>query len=149
MKHYFRTTDIDLNQLKEQVSKNKGQNRRVYQLFKIFGRLTSWDILMFYENIFGITIPKTSVNRVMTDLKDIGAIKIIGGDDGEFGKPVNLCEIVDGYNGEIYTPKRSKKRLPKFLHVDIVFNEDGGIDTEKMIDELLNKLGITDTSHYI
>ena len=133
---YFRTTDMTEDQIRKAVLSCKTQDYQVYQLFKIFGTLTSNDCNELYYEIIG-PAKETSINRSINTLKKNNVIYDTGNILGVFNRPVSLMTIIDNPPDEL---KTFNKSIPQSITIDLIFDEDGKIDLDKMYDQTAEQL---------
>lgn len=139
IKSYYETTPIDEATLIEAINSCKDQENKIYQIFKKFVCMTSWDVYDVYNELVG-PILKSSVGRSMNTLEANGVIEQIGSIPGDAGRPVFLYRLVNSTLEQI--ERKLNTSIPKTLKLDIVINDSGKIDVEKMIEQLDNKLNL-------
>lgn len=139
IKSYYETTPIDEVTLIEAINSCKDQENKIYQIFKKFVCMTSWDVYDVYNELVG-PILKSSVGRSMNTLEANGVIEQIGSIPGDAGRPVFLYRLVNSTLEQI--ERKLNTSIPKTLKLDIVINDSGKIDVEKMIEQLDNKLNL-------
>ena len=142
IKSYWKTTDMTADQLQQAISSCNGQDYKLLHLFKTYGKLTSDDAYVLYNELIG-PIKESSIGRSINTIKKNKVIYPIGNIDGPYGRPVTLYTIVDNPPTELQTFNKS---LPKSITVEIVYQEDGKVDVEQMfeltakeIDFIINK----------
>jgi len=135
-KSYWKTTDLTEDQLRLSINSCKTQDYRVYELFKTFGTLTTDDAYVLYNELCG-SIKETSVGRSRNKILKNKAIYEIGSTDGPSNRPVTLYTIVDNPPTEL---KTFNKKLPKSISIDLIFDEDGNLDVDKMYQSTSEKL---------
>jgi hypothetical protein len=133
---YFRTTDMTEEQIRQAVISCKTQDYQVYQLFKIYGTLTGNDCYELYLEIIGFA-KETSINRSINTLKKNRAIYDTGNIPGVFGRPVSLMTIVDNPPEVL---KSFNKTIPQSISIDLIFDENGKVDLDKMYDQTAEQL---------
>lgn len=133
---YYKTTDITEEQLKSALHNCASQEYEIYKIFQTYGTLTTWDVVDVYHAISS-PIQYTSAGRSINHLKNNGVVKEIGSIPGPLGRPVILYTITDNPPSEIKTYNKS---LPKSISVDVILDDNGQIDVEKMIDDLVEKV---------
>lgn len=133
---YYRTTDLTEEQIRQSVQSCATQDYQVYQLFKIFGVMTTNDCCELFFEIIG-PAKDTSIGRSINTLKKNKAVKKMGSVMGIFNRPVDLITIVDNPPEVI---KSFNKNIPKSISINLIFTEDGKIDLDKMFDETSNQL---------
>jgi hypothetical protein len=133
---YFRTTDMTEEQIRQAVISCKTQDYQVYQLFKIYGTLTGNDCYELYLDIIG-PAKETSINRSINTLKKNDVIYDTGNIRGVYGRPVSLMTIV---NNPPNVLKSFNKTIPQSISIDLIFDENGKIDVDKMYDQTAEQL---------
>lgn len=133
IKSYYQTTDMTDEQLFSAIASAKDQENKIFQLFKKYGCMTTWDVYEVYNEVIGDILP-SSVGRSINTLQKLNVIYSIGTIPGENGRPVNLYELNEVLPDVI--ERRQTQQIPKSIKLDLMFTEDGGIDIEKMIDNL-------------
>ena len=84
---YYKTTDIDEQQLKDALLTCKNQDYKIFKLFSTFGRMTAWDVFELYNETIG-PILQSSVGRSINTLKRNGVIIDGGNIQGPLARPV-------------------------------------------------------------
>jgi DNA-binding PadR family transcriptional regulator len=137
IKSYYKTTQIDDETLSRAIANAKDQENKIYQLFKKFGCMTTWDVYDTYNEMIE-PILQSSVGRSINTLLKQNIIVSLGTIPGENGRPVNLYELTDT---EVEVIERKlDNQIPKSIKLDIVYNSNGDIDVESMVSELDTKL---------
>ena len=140
IKSYYETTPIDEATLIEAIKSCKDQENKIYHIYKKYVCMTSWDVYDVYNELIG-PIQKTSVGRSIHTLEQNGVIEQIGTiPNGDSGRPVFLYRLINADAEKI--ERRLNTSIPKTLKLDIVINNSGKIDIEKMIEQLDNKLNL-------
>jgi hypothetical protein len=133
IKSYYKTTPIDDETLGRAIASAKDQENKIFQIFKKYGCMTTWDVYDVYNEMVGPIIP-SSVGRSINTLIKLNIISSIGTIPGDQGRPVNLYELNQSLPDVI--ERRQTQQIPKSIKLDLVFTEDGDIDTEKIIDNM-------------
>jgi hypothetical protein len=133
IKSYYKTTPIAEEILAKAIASAKDQENKIYQIFKKFGCMTTWDVYEVYNQLIGPILP-SSVGRSIDTLKKQNIIYGIGTIPGENGRPVTLYEL-NNILPEVVDRKYSNE-LPKSFKLDLVLDKDGNIDTEKIVENL-------------
>ncbi len=137
IKSYYKTTQIDDETLSRAIANAKDQENKIYQLFKKFGCMTTWDVYDTYNEMIE-PILVSSVGRSINTLLKQNIIVSLGTIPGENGRPVNLYELT---NTKVEVIERKlDNQIPKSIKLDIVYNSNGDIDVESMVSELDIKL---------
>jgi len=142
---YYKTTELTADQLQSALMSCKTQDYKILELFKTYGRLTSWDVFELYNELVG-PILSSSVGRSINSLKRNNAIIDGGNIMGLMNRPVTLYCIVDNPPSEL---KTFNKSVPLSVSIDVVLNDDGMIDVDKMYDELAEKIVSLTKKHNI
>lgn len=137
IKSYYKTTPIDDDTLLKAISSAKDQENKIYQLFKKFGCMTTWDVYDVYNEMVG-PILHSSVGRSVNTLIKQNVIYSLGTIPGESNRPVNLYELSDLSVDVI--ERKLNEQMPKSIKIDIYTHDNGDINIEKMIEEMDTKL---------
>lgn len=137
IKSYYKTTPIDDETLLNAIASAKDQENRIYQLFKKFGCMTTWDVYDTYNQLVG-PILQSSVGRSINTLAKQNVIYSLGTIPGDAGRPVNLYELSDLSVDVI--ERKLNEQMPKSIKIDLYTHDNGDIDVEKMIAEMDEKL---------
>jgi hypothetical protein len=133
IKSYYQTTDMTDEQLSSAIKSAKDQENKIFQIFKKYGCMTTWDVYDVYNELIGSIIP-SSVGRSINTLQNLNVIYSIGTIPGENGRPVNLYELNENLPDTI--ERRQTQQIPKSIKLDLIFTQDGDIHTEKIIEQL-------------
>ena len=133
IKSYYKTTSISDELLEQAIASAKDQENRIFQLFKKYGCMTNWDVYEVYNELVGPILP-SSVGRSINTLKKQNVITSLGTVMGDAGRPVNLYELNDNLPDII--KKSQSQEIPKSIKLDLIFTQDGDIDTEKIVENL-------------
>ena len=133
IKSYYQTTDMTDEQLSSAIRSAKDQENKIFQIFKKYGCMTTWDVYDVYNELIGSIIP-SSVGRSINTLQNLNVIYSIGTIPGENGRPVNLYELNENLPDTI--ERRQTQQIPKSIKLDLIFTQDGDIHTEKIIEQL-------------
>jgi hypothetical protein len=133
IKSYYKTTPIDDETLGRAIASAKDQENKIFQIFKKYGCMTTWDVYDVYNEMVGPIIP-SSVGRSINTLIKLNIISSIGTIPGEQGRPVNLYELNQSLPEVI--ERRQTQQIPTSIKLDLIFTEDGNIDTEKIIENM-------------
>ena len=133
IKSYYKTTPIDDEMLSVAIKSAKDQENKIFQIFKKYGCMTTWDVYDVYNELIGSIIP-SSVGRSINTLQNLNVIYSIGTIPGENGRPVNLYELNENLPDTI--ERRQTQQIPKSIKLDLIFTQDGDIHTEKIIEQL-------------
>jgi hypothetical protein len=133
---YYRTTDMTDEQIRQAVISCKTQDYQVYQLFKIYGTLTSNDCNELYYEIIG-PAKDSSINRSINTLKKNKVIYDTGNILGVFNRPVSLMTIIDNPPDVL---KTFNKTIPKSISIKLIFDDNGKIDLDKMYNQTAEQL---------
>ena len=136
IKSYWKTNDIGDDQLKLALESAKNQDYKIYKLFQTYGLLTHWDVYDLY-NEFLEPIQPSSVGRSINSLKRNNVIVEAGTIPGPMNRPVTLYSIT---NNPPDVLKSFNKSIPLSVSVDVILNDDGLIDVDKMYDDLAEKI---------
>lgn len=139
IKSYYETTDIDQETLMKAINTCKDQETKIYNIFKKYVCMTSWDVYDVYNILIG-PIQKTSVGRSITNLENYGVIEQIGTIPADTGRPVFLYKLTDA--SKEFIERRMNTNIPKTIKLDIKLNENGKLDIEQIVSELDKKLNI-------
>lgn len=139
IRSYYETTPVTDEQLNQYIRVSRNQEEKVYNLFKRFGCMTSWDVYDVYNQLVG-PILKSSVGRSINTLETLGVIQQIGSIPGDTNRPVFLYKLINGNLDRI--SKNMSIPVPKTIRLDVVFNNEGKIDIDKMIKQLDIKLNL-------
>ena len=133
IKSYYKTTPISDELLGIAVAAAKDQENKIFQIFKKYGCMTTWDVYDVYNEIVAPIIP-SSVGRSINTLLKQNIIYSIGTINGENGRPVNLYEL----NTELpdVVDRKQTQQIPKSIKLDLLFTDNGDIDVEKMVENL-------------
>ena len=142
---YYKTTDLTTDQLKSALLSCRTQDYKILELFKTYGRMTQWDVYDLYNELIGDILP-SSVGRSINSLKRNNAIIDSGNIPGPMNRPVTLYCIVDNPPTEL---KTFNKSVPSTVSIDVVLNEEGMIDVDKMYDLLSEKIVSLTEKHNI
>jgi hypothetical protein len=133
IKSYYKTTDISDEQLASAIASAKDQENKIFQLFKKFGCMTTWDVYDTYNELISPIIP-SSVGRSINTLIKLNVITSLGTIPGDQGRPVNLYHLNDDLPEVI--ERKQIQQIPTAVKLDLLFTEEGEIDVEKMVDNL-------------
>ena len=133
IKSYYKTTSISDELLEQAIASAKDQENRIFQLFKKYGCMTNWDVYEVYNELVGPILP-SSVGRSINTLKKQNVITSLGTVMGDAGRPVNLYELND--NLPDIVERSQSQEIPKSIKLDLIFTQDGDIDTEKIVENL-------------
>jgi len=133
IKSYYKTTDITDEQLASAIASARDQENKIFQLFKKFGCMTTWDVYDTYNELISPIIP-SSVGRSINTLMKLNVITSLGTIPGDQGRPVNLYTINDDLPEVI--ERKQIQQIPTAVKLELLFTEEGEIDIEKMIDNL-------------
>jgi DNA-binding PadR family transcriptional regulator len=137
IKSYYKTTPIDDETLLKAIASAKDQENKIYQLFKKFGCMTTWDVYDVYNELVS-PILHSSVGRSINTLIKQNVIYSLGTITGEAGRPVNLYELSDISVDVI--ERKLNEQIPKSIKIDIYTHDNGDFNVEKMIEEMDIKL---------
>jgi len=137
IKSYYKTTPIDDETLSRAIANAKDQENKIYQLFKKYGCMTTWDVYDMYNEMVE-PILQSSVGRSINTLLKQNIIVSLGTIPGDNGRPVNLYEITDTNIDVI--ERKLDTQIPKSIKIDIVYDSNGDIDIDSMVGELDDKL---------
>ena len=142
IKSYYKTTPITDELLVQAIASAKDQENRIFQIFKKYGCMTTWDVYEVYNEMVGDILP-SSVGRSINTLLKNNIIYSLGTIPGENGRPVNLYELSETLPDVV---ERSKNQeIPKSIKLDLKFTQNGEIDLLQMIDDmdlLLSKISV-------
>jgi hypothetical protein len=133
IKSYYKTTDITDEQLSSAIASARDQENKIFQLFKKFGCMTTWDVYDTYNELISPIIP-SSVGRSINTLIKLNVISSLGTITGDQGRPVNLYHLNDELPEVI--ERKQTQQIPNAVKLDLVFTEEGEIDIEKMVENL-------------
>jgi hypothetical protein len=133
IKSYYKTTDMTDEQLASAIASAKDQENKIFQLFKKFGCMTTWDVYDTYNELISPIIP-SSVGRSINTLIKLNVIYSIGTITGDQGRPVNLYELNENIPNSV--ERKQTQQIPNAVKLDLLFTDKGEIDVEKMIDNL-------------
>lgn len=133
IKSYYKTTPISDELLEQAIMSAKDQENRIFQLFKKYGCMTNWDVYEVYNELVGPILP-SSVGRSINTLKKQNVITSLGTVMGDAGRPVNLYELNDNLPDVV--ERTQSQEIPKSIKLDLIFTQDGDIDTEKIVENL-------------
>lgn len=133
IKSYYKTTSISDELLEQAIMSAKDQENRIFQLFKKYGCMTNWDVYEVYNELVGPILP-SSVGRSINTLKKQNVITSLGTVMGDAGRPVNLYELNDNLPDVV--ERSQSQEIPKSIKLDLIFTQDGDIDTEKIVENL-------------
>ena len=133
IKSYYKTTDITDEQLSSAIESARDQENKIFQLFKKFGCMTTWDVYDTYNQLISPIIP-SSVGRSINTLMKLNVITSLGTIPGDQGRPVNLYHLSDDLPEVI--ERKQIQTIPTAVKLELLFTEEGEIDIEKMIDNL-------------
>jgi hypothetical protein len=133
IKSYYKTTDITDEQLASAIASARDQENKIFQLFKKFGCMTTWDVYDTYNELISPIIP-SSVGRSINTLIKLNVISSLGTIPGDQGRPVNLYHLNDELPEVI--ERKQIQQIPTAVKLELQFTEEGEIDIEKMIDKL-------------
>jgi hypothetical protein len=133
IKSYYKTTDMTDEQLLKAIASAKDQENQIFNIFKKYGCMTTWDVYDVYNELVAPIIP-SSVGRAINSLKKVGAISYVASVDGDQGRPVNLYQLNDELPEVI--ERRTTVTIPNAVKIDLLLTENGDIDVEKMIENL-------------
>jgi hypothetical protein len=136
IKSYYKTTDLTEEQLIEAIKSCETQDYVIYELFKTFGTLTTDDAYVLYNELVG-PIKETSVGRSRNSLLKNKVIYEVGSVNGPSGRPITLYTIVDNPPTEL---KTFNNNIPKSISINLIFDEDGNLDVDKMYEATADKL---------
>lgn len=136
IKSYWKTNDIGEDQLKLALESARNQDYKIYKLFQTYGTLTQWDVYDLY-NEFIEPIQPSSVGRSINSLKRNKVIIDGGTIPGPMNRPVTLYSITKNPPSELKTFNNS---VPLSVSVDVILDDEGLIDVDKMYDELAEKI---------
>jgi hypothetical protein len=133
IKSYYQTTPMTDEQLVDAINVSRDQENKIFQLFKKYGCMTTWDVYEVYNEVVGDILP-SSVGRSINTLLKLNVISSLGTIPGENGRPVNLYQI-NKHIPEVIS-RRQSYDIPKSVKLDLKFTEDGSIDIEGMVQDL-------------
>jgi hypothetical protein len=133
IKSYYQTTPMTDEQLVDAINVSRDQENKIFQLFKKYGCMTTWDVYEVYNEVVGDILP-SSVGRSINTLLKLNVISSLGTIPGENGRPVNLYQINKNIPDVI--SRRQSYDIPKSVKLDLKFTEDGSIDIEGMVQDL-------------
>jgi len=133
IKSYYKTTPIDDETLGKAIASAKDQENKIFQIFKKYGCMTTWDVYDVYNELVAPIIP-SSVGRSINTLLKMNIIYSIGVIPGDNNRPVNLYQLNENLPEII--DRRQSQQVPKSIKLDLIFTESGDIDTEKIVENL-------------
>ena len=133
IKSYYKTTPIDEETLSRAIASAKDQENKIYQIFKKYQCMTSWDVYDVYNEMVS-PILMSSVGRSMNTLLNLNVIYSLGTIPGDNGRPVNLYQLNEDLPEVI--DRQTTQQIPKSIKIDLIINEEGAIDIEKMIEQM-------------
>jgi len=133
---YWKTVDAPIEQIKKDIMMCKTQDYMVLYLFKTYGTLTAEDALNIFHDLGGV-IKESSLRRSIASLLDNNAITQIGNTIASTNRTVTMYTIV---NNPPDVLKSFNKKIPKSISIDLIFDEEGKIDLDKMFDETSKEL---------
>lgn len=133
IRSYYKTTPIDEETLSRAIASAKDQENKIYQIFKKYQCMTTWDVYDLYNELVS-PILMSSVGRSINTLLKLNVIYSLGTIPGENGRPVNLYQINEDLPEVI--ERQTTQQLPKSIKLDLIINENGDIDTEKIVEQL-------------
>jgi len=139
IKSYYQTTPMTEEQLQDAVRSCKNQEKKVYEIFKKFGTMTSWDVYDVY-NILIEPVHITSIRRAMDTLKKNNIIQQIGSVPGDEGRPLFLFKLMND-NVDVIERKLDPS-IPKYVKLEMELKQDGSIDRDKLIEQLYQKINV-------
>ncbi len=132
-KSYYKTTPMTEELLLQAIASAKDQENKIFQIFKKFGCMTTWDVYDVYNELVGPIIP-SSVGRSINTLLKQSIIHSLGTIPGDNGRPVNLYELSNTLPDVI--ERRQTQQIPTAIKVELKFTENGEIDFLTMIDDM-------------
>lgn len=142
IKSYYKTTPITDELLAQAIASAKDQENKIFQIFKKYGCMTTWDVYEVYNEIIGNILP-SSVGRSINTLVNNNVIYSLGVIPGGNGRPVNLYEL--NQNLPDVVERKQSQQIPKSIKLNLKFTSDGEINIEEMIDDLdllLSKISV-------
>jgi len=142
IKSYYKTTPITDELLAQAIASAKDQENKIFQIFKKYGCMTTWDVYEVYNEIIGNILP-SSVGRSINTLVNNNVIYSLGVIPGGNGRPVNLYELNQNLPDVI--ERKQSQQIPKSIKLNLKFTSDGEINIEEMIDDLdllLSKISV-------
>lgn len=136
VKSYYQTTPIDEQTLLRAVKSCQDQENKILQLYKKFVCMTMWDVYEVYNDLIGSILP-SSVGRSINTLIKQNIIISIGTIPGDNHRPVNLYRLVD--NPPNVVDRKLNNSIPKSIKIEVLYKDNGKLDVEKMIVDLLQK----------
>ena len=141
-KPYYNTVEINAEELAINIQRCKNQDTKIYELFKLFGKMTKWDVYDEYNNRIG-SILDSSVGRSIKSLCDQGLItktdELVRGDLGQLN---TIYEI--STEDVMMKVTRIKKQLVNSLKVNVIYNQleyvTTTIDANAMFIDLNDKI---------
>jgi hypothetical protein len=133
---YYITVNVDENQLNRNISRCNNQDKKIHELFKLFGAMTKWDVYDEYNKYIG-GILDSSVGRSIKSLCDQGLVvktnEIVTSD---LGQPNTIYRLNDDNVTTFRRQTSNEVKIPKSIKVDLAFKFDVNnlpvIDTESM-----------------
>jgi hypothetical protein len=147
-KSYYKTTPMTEELLVQAIASAKDQENKIFQIFKKFGCMTTWDVYDTYNELVGPIIP-SSVGRSINTLLKQSIIHSLGTIPGDNGRPVNLYELSNTLPDVI--ERRQTQQIPKSIKLDLKFTNEGEIDIEEMVNDLdllLSKISLKFNLNY-
>ena len=142
IKSYYKTTPITDELLAQAIASAKDQENKIFQIFKKYGCMTTWDVYTIYNELINPILP-SSVGRSINTLLNNNIIHSLGTIPGENGRPVNLYELSETLPDVI--ERRQSQQIPTAIKVELKFTKDGEIDLLQMIDDMdlvLSKISV-------
>jgi hypothetical protein len=136
IKTYWKTVESPFDQIQKDVKMCKNQDYMILYLFKTYGTLTAEDALFILQE-HGIEIKESSLRRSIATLLDNKAIIPIGNTTASSKRSVTMYTIVENPPDVL---KTFNKNIPKSISIDLIFDENGKIDVDKMYDQTAEQL---------
>jgi predicted transcriptional regulator len=73
-KNYYNTNNINGDELRQAIAANASQDKKIYELFKVVGKMTKWDAYDLFQETYG-PILEASVSRALGTLTKEGYIE--------------------------------------------------------------------------
>ena len=137
---YYHNTlnEADTSELKRRMEQAESETLQIYELAKIFKRLSRRQAYFLYQEIFKREIQVEEVGRALSDLRAMGYLletdERIKADKGAYNMIYELNP----------NPPKDPIKIPKKICVPLKFkeNENGDmeLDLEGMSDEFISKL---------
>lgn len=141
-RHYYKTVNVDAQLLATNIERCKNQDNRIFELFKLFGKMTKWDVYDEYNTRIG-SILDSSVGRSIKSLCDQGLI--IKTDEyviSDMGQPNTLYQY--NVNQNQHNSLTEALSRVNSIKIKVIYNqlEDGTktIDANTMFNELNDKI---------